>query len=311
MGSQRPMKVGLFVPQWEEPWSGRAPGWREILAMAQRAEAVGFDSFWLPDHLIFRFDNVNQQGIWDAWSLLAALAAATGRLEIAPLVACSSFRNPALIAKMADTIDEISGGRFILGLGAGWHKPEYDAFGFPHDHRVGRFEEALQIVHGLLKNGQIDFDGKYYRARDCELRPRGPRPQGPPILVGGIGERMLRLTARYADLWNQDRRNDLGVVVALQDRVDGVCREVGRDPKTLGRAIGIQVDLPGFSREAMRPRQFMVSPWPLTGGPDELAAAIREYQTRGRVDHLVVWLDPLSVEAVEAFGPTLAALDSM
>ena len=307
---RRAMKVGLFVPHWEEPWNGRGLRWQDIAAMATTAEGVGFDSFWLPDHLIFRFEHVHAQGAWDAWSLLAGLAAMTTKMEIAPLVACAGFRNPALIAKMADTIDEISGGRFILGLGAGWHKPEYDGFGFPHDHRVSRFAEALQIICPLLREGNVDFQGTYYSARECELRPRGPRPQGPPILIGGGGERMLRLTAQWADQWNQDRKNDLDEVVALQDKVDAVCREVGRDPKTLGRVIGIQVDLPGFSRLPMRPRQFIVPPWPLAGEPEALAAAIRAYQTRGRVDHLIVWLDPTSPAGVEAFAPVLAALDA-
>ena len=116
-------------------------------------------SFWLPDHLLFRFPRSIQQGAWDAWSLLAALAATTRTIEIGPLVACTSFRNPALIAKMADTIDEISGGRLILGLGAGWHEPEYAAFGFPYDHRVSRFDEALQIITALLRTGHVDFQG--------------------------------------------------------------------------------------------------------------------------------------------------------
>jgi probable F420-dependent oxidoreductase len=307
----RPMKVGLFVPHLQDPWNPRGPRWRDMLEMARRAEAVGFNSFWMPDHLFYHFENVHMQGGWDVWSLLAALAAATERIEIAPLVACAGYRNPALIAKMADTIDEISGGRFILGIGAGWHEPEYRAFGFPNDHRVSRFEEAIQIIRGLLKDGHIDFQGRFYQARDCELRPRGPRPGGPPILVGGGGDRMLRLTARYADQWNLDRKNDLNEVIALQEKVDGVCREVGRDPETLGRVIGIQVDLPGFSRTPFRPRQFLVPPWPLTGSPDELVASFRAYQTRGRVDHLIIWPDPMSVEAVEAFGPVLAALDEV
>jgi len=121
---------------------------------------------------------------------------------------------------------------------------------------------------------------------------------------------MLRLTARYADQWNLDRKNDLDEVIALQEKVDGVCREVGRDPSTLGRVIGIQIDLPGFSRTPFRPRQFLVPPWPLTGEPDELAAAMRAYHTRGRVDHLIILPDPVSAEAVEAFGPVLAALDA-
>src|SRR5688572_18242609 len=153
--ARRPFKIGLFVPHFEQPWSGRGLGWADIAALARRAEEIGFDSFWLPDHLLFRFPHVHQQGAWDAWSLLAALAATTRTLEIGHLVACSSFRNPALIAKMADTIDEISGGRLILGLGAGWHEPEYTALGFPYDHRVSRFEEALQIITALLRTGQV------------------------------------------------------------------------------------------------------------------------------------------------------------
>jgi probable F420-dependent oxidoreductase len=276
--------------------------------MARQAEAVGFDSFWLPDHLLYHFEDVHRQGAWDAWSLLAAVAATTERMEIGPLVACSSFRNPALIAKMAATIDEISNGRFILGLGAGWHKPEYDAFGFPHDHRVSRFEEALQIMTTLLRQGHVDFQGAYYTARDCELRPRGPRPNGPPILVGGSGERMLRLTARYADAWNADRQNDVAAVQALNARVDNACRDVGRDPDTLARIIGIQADMLNASRQATQPRQFVMAPWPLTGTAEELAAQIRQF-AEARVGHMMVWVDPVSVAGVEAFAPVLEALD--
>ena len=305
---RRPFKMGLFAPHWEQPWSGRGPRWAEIAAMARRAEEVGFDSFWLPDHLIYRFEGVHQQGAWDAWSLLAAVAATTERMEIAPLVAATSFRNPALIAKMADTIDEISGGRLILGIGAGWHQPEYEAFGFPYDHRVSRFEEALQIIAALLRTGHVDFEGTYYTARDCELRPRGPRPEGPPILVGGSGERMLRLTARYADAWNADRQNDVAVVQALNARVDAACNDVGRDPASLARVIGIQVDLLPESRQPMKPRQWVMAPWPLTGTAEELAAQIRAYAA-ARVEHLIVWLDPASEAGIEAFAPVLEALD--
>ena len=308
MDSRRPFKIGLFVPHFEQPWNGRGPSWTDIAVMAQRAEEVGFDSFWLPDHLLYRFPQVHQQGAWDAWSLLAALAATTRTLEIGPLVACSSFRNPALIAKMADTVDEISGGRLILGLGAGWHEPEYAAFGFPYDHRVSRFEEALQIITALLRTGRVDFQGAYYSARDCELRPRGPRPEGPPILVGGSGQRMLRLAARYADAWNADRQNDVAAVQALNARVDRACQDEGRDPASLSRVIGIQVDLLNESRQPMQPRQWVMAPWPLTGTPRELAAQVRRY-AEARVEHLIVWLDPVSLAGIEAFAPVLEALD--
>lgn len=304
----RPFKVGIFIPHFERPWSGETIRWEEILAIAQRVDEIGFDSIWLPNHLLFRFPGVHTQGAWDVWSLLSALAATTKSVEIAPLVACTSFRNPALIAKMADTIDEISGGRFILGLGAGWHKPEYDAFGFPFDHRVSRFEEAMQIIHGLLRDGHIDFEGTYHSARNCELRPRGPRRHGPPILVGSNSPRMMGIMARYADLWNADRRNNVDEVLDLQARVDAACIETGRDPLTLGRVVGIQVDVLDEQREATNPRQFVKKHWPIGGSVEQIAEKIRDY-TRARVDHLVIWVDPVSVEGVEAFSPVLELLD--
>src|ERR687893_2015533 len=189
--------------------AGATPRWSDLAAIARRAEEVGFDSLWVQDHLLFRYPDQEPEGPWESFSLLAALAAVTSRVELGTLVTCVSYRNPALTAKIADTIDEISGGRLILGLGAGWHEPEYAAFGFPYDHRVSRFEEALQIITALLRTGHVDFQGAYYTARDCELRPRGPRPEGPPILVGGSGERMLRIAARYADAWNAHRQNDV------------------------------------------------------------------------------------------------------
>jgi probable F420-dependent oxidoreductase len=305
---RRPFKIGLFVPHFEQPWNGNLPRWTDIATMARRAEEVGFDSFWLPDHLLFRFPQVHQQGAWDAWSLLAAISATTHSIEIGPLVACASFRNPTLIAKMASTIDEISGGRLILGLGAGWHEPEYAAFGFPYDRRVSRFKEAIQIITTLLRTGHVDFQGAYYNARDCELRPRGPRLEGPPILIGGSGDRMLRLAARFGDAWNADRQNDVAAVQALNARVDAACNDVERDPDSLSRVIGIQVDLLNTSRQAMQPRQWVMAPWPLTGTPEDLAAQIRRYAL-ARVEHMMVWIDPVSVPGIEAFAPVLDALD--
>jgi probable F420-dependent oxidoreductase len=305
---QRPFKIGLFVPHFEQPWNGSSLRWTDIAAMARGAEEAGFDSLWLPDHLLFRFPEVYQQGAWDAWSLLAAVAASTQTIEIGLLVACTSFRNPALMAKMATTIDEISGGRLILGLGAGWHEPEYAAFGFPYDHRVSRFDEALQVITALLRTGHVDFNGAYYTARDCELRPRGPRPEGPPLLIGGSGDRMLRLAARYGDAWNADRQNDVVAMQALNTRVDAACHDEGRDPASLSRVIGIQVDLLNASRQAMQPRQWVMAPWPLTGTPEELAAQIRRY-AEARVEHMMIWIDPVSLAGIEAFAPVLDLFD--
>ena len=197
----RPLKVGLLLPVIEGTMAGDTPRWTDVLAIARRAEELGFDSLWVSDHLLFRLPGREQKpvGMWEGWTLLAALAAATSRIELGPFVSCMSFRNPALTAKMADTIDEISGGRLILGLGAGWHEPEYTAFGFPFDHRASRFEEGFTIIRSLLRDGHVDFAGEWHQARDCELRPRGPRPQGPPLMIGTKGPRMLRMTLPHVD----------------------------------------------------------------------------------------------------------------
>src|SRR6516162_3824332 len=188
----RPIKVGLLLPIAEETMAGATPRWADLKAIARLAEAGGFDSLWVPDHLIIDFTAYGvpaetRAGLWDCWSILAALAAVTTQVELGTIVACVGFRNPALLAKMADTIDEISGGRLILGLGAGYHEPEHRAFGYPFDHLVGRFEEALQIIHPLLRKGAVDFHGKYHQATECELRPRASRSAGPPILIGRRG----------------------------------------------------------------------------------------------------------------------------
>src|SRR4051812_12310629 len=149
----KPMRVGVIMPIAEGDATG-APSYAAIRALARQAEAAGFDSIWVYDHLLFRFPEQPTGGIWEAWTLLAALAEATERVELGTIVLCVPFRNPAVLAKMADTLEEISGGRLILGLGAGWHQPEFDAFGIPFDHKVDRFEEALQIITSLLREAK-------------------------------------------------------------------------------------------------------------------------------------------------------------
>src|SRR5262245_26659909 len=204
MATPLDMKLGLILPEGEHDMGGSTARWSDYLAMARTAEAMGFDSLWFVDHLLYREGATTEppQGVRECWSILAALAAVTDRVELAPLVSCTGYRNPALLAKIADTVDEIAGGRLVLALGAGWHEPEYRAFGYPYDHRYSRFAEALTIIHGLLRTGHVDFEGTWYSARDCELRPRGPRGNTIPIMLGTQGRKMLRLTARYADQWN-------------------------------------------------------------------------------------------------------------
>ena len=303
---RRPLKAGLVLTPWDDSASGTARRWTDLLATARRAEAAGFDSVCGPAPLTFRWPGREDepQGIWEGWSLLAALAAATDRIEIGSLVTCTVFRHPALLAKIADTIDEVSGGRLILGLGAGWHEPEYRAFGFPFDHRVSRFEEALAIIAGLLREGRVDFEGTYYQARDCELRPRGPRPQGPPILVGGYGERMLRLTARHADAWNawfSETGNRVENLAPLRAAADAACVAVGRDPSSLERTVAVNVEVGPHAPSTM-------SAPPLTGTPEELAAGLRAYADAG-ISHAQVWLEPNTLVGIEAFSRVLELLD--
>jgi probable F420-dependent oxidoreductase len=302
--SNRPLKIGLLLPETEGQMNGETARWADLAAMSRRAEEVGFDSVWVTDHFIHREPGEPERGPWECWSLMAAIAAITGRVEIGSLVLGAGFRNPALLAKMAETVDEISGGRLILGLGAGWNEPEYKSFGYPFDHRVGRFEEALEIIAGLLRNGEIDFQGRFYNADNAVLRPRGPRPGGVPILVGTSGERMLELTARHADIWNvwfSTTRNNVEEIKPLLARVDEACRKVGRDPKTLARSSAVICEVGPHGPSTMS------SP-PLTGSPEELAAKLREYADVG-VSHLQVWLEPATLAGIEAFAPVLAALD--
>src|SRR5689334_15478058 len=175
----RPLRVGVQLPEVERP----VP-WSEIVAMARAAEDVGFDSLWVGDHLLYDLPGGVTRGPWEAWTLLAALAAVTERVELGPLVAATSFHAPAMLAKQAATIDAVSGGRLVVGLGAGWNEREYAAYGFPYDHRVSRFEEAFTIIRSLLRDGRADLAGAYYTVRDCVLDPMPVRPGGPPLMLG-------------------------------------------------------------------------------------------------------------------------------
>lgn len=275
--------------------------------MARTAEQVGFDSLWVGDHLLFR-DDAGTRGPWEAWSVLAGLAAVTERVELGPLVASATFHNPALIAKKVATIDEMSGGRLILGLGAGWNEVEYRAFGLAFDHRGDRFEEAFAIIRGLLREGWVDHDGRYFQVRDCELLPRGPRPTGPPIMLGTIGHRMLRLAAAHADSWNAWFRwygNTPEGVGSLRDAVDAACAEVGRDPASLDRTVAVLVQL----RDGEIPTRGggEPGPSPLRGSAEELAAALAAFASEG-ISHLQLVVDPITVESIERLGPVLALL---
>ncbi|MGR4880401.1 LLM class flavin-dependent oxidoreductase [Streptomyces sp. LARHCF249] len=285
------MKIGLVLPLSEYP-SGQ-PSYAQIRSLALQAEDSGFDSLWVFDHLLFRGDDGTSEGIWESWTVLAALAEATERVELGSLVTCTAFRNPAVLAKMAVTLDEVSRGRLILGLGSGWHVPEFEAFGVPFDHRVDRFEEALQIIVPLLRTGRADFTGRHHWVRSGELRPRGPRPGGPPVLVAAHRPRMMALAARYADLWNSCWFGSPSGAVEVLSRVRESCLREGRDPATLGVTLGVNVSVEG---EDGRGGEAPPGADVLTGSPREVARGLRRYEALG-VSHLVLNLNPHHGEA--------------
>ena len=293
------MKIGVVLMLMELPGLNRALTWNEIRQTALHNESLGFDSLWIYDHLLYRSPKGQTTGIWEGWSMLAALAAATQRAELGTLVACNSFRNPALLAKMAHTVDEISGGRLILGIGAGWNQPEYDAFGFPFDHRVDRFEEALQIIRPLLKEGQVDFSGKYYTARDCEIAPHSPRPGGPPLLVGAGQPRMLRLTAQYADLWNVCYMTIPRSIQKEHKMLLSACHAVGRDPATLPATYTISLAYPDLlAWKSDKKRGY------LTGSIEEIADVLKEYQALDAA-HLMFHINPSTPQAYERLAKSV------
>ncbi|MFI5261669.1 MAG: LLM class flavin-dependent oxidoreductase [Candidatus Limnocylindrales bacterium] len=306
MPDHRPLKVGVQLPEVE-----RAVRWSELLAMAQAAEAVGLDSLWVGDHLLYHWPTQPPRGPWEAWSVLAALAAATTRLQLGPLVSATSFRAPALLAKMAATVDEISGGRLILGLGAGWNETEYRAYGFPYDQRVARFEEAFTIIRTLLREGAIDFEGRFYSARDCELLPRGPRPGGPPLLIGSRGARMLQITAPHVDAWNAwhdwfgNRPAGLEPILGELAAAEAAA---GRTPGAIERTATALVGMPGGTGRFQGDAVGAGTP-PLSGDPDALATSLCAYAAIG-VSHVQLVLDPITVGSIEALAPTLELLDA-
>lgn len=288
-----PMKIGLMVILANDRTTNAKRTYDSIRAVARKAETDGFDSIWLADHLMYRYEGEPTRGIWECWSMLAALAEATERVEIGTLVICNSFRHPAILAKMASAVDEVSQGRLILGVGAGWNEPEYKAFGLPFDHKIDRFEEALKILRPLLREGRVDFAGKYYQAEDCEDLPRGPRPQGPPLMVGSSeGPRMMRLTAQYADQWNTGYMGQPETMAAPMAKFEAACREVGRDPKTVGVTALLGVWFPDL-QDRKPPFENH-----LTGTPEEMAAAMRGYSELG-VDHIMLQCAPYVPEAIE------------
>ncbi len=295
----RPCKIGVQLPEVE-----RFVPWPEYADMARRAEDAGFDSIWVGDHLLYDLPDGSTRGPYEAWTTLAAIAAVTERVEIGPLVASTSFHAPAMLAKQAATVDAISGGRLIVGLGAGWNKREYDAFGFAYDKRVSRFEEALAIIVPLLREGRTSFSGQFYEVDDCVLDPRPVREGGPPIMLGSNSPRMLSIGLPVVDSWNvwwSIYDNSVERFAEIRAGVDAAMPE-GREVEATAAVL---VTLPqGDGRLMGTKYDAKVT----TVTPDNLADHVRGLAEVGAT-HVQLVLDPIDAESIETVGQVLRDLD--
>ncbi|MFL6169108.1 MAG: LLM class flavin-dependent oxidoreductase [Ornithinibacter sp.] len=295
----RPCKVGVQLPEVE-----RFVPWPEYLDLARRAEAAGFDSVWVGDHLLYDLPDGSTRGPYEAWTTLAAIAAVTEQVEIGPLVASTSFHAPTMLAKQAATVDAISGGRLIAGLGAGWNRREYDAFGFAYDRRVSRFEEALAVIAPLLREGRATFHGQFYDVDDCVLDPPPARPGGPPIMLGSNSPRMLSIGLPVVDSWNvwwSIYDNSVDRFAQVKTNVDAVTPP-GRE---VDATAAVLVTLPG-GRGRLMGEHYDTDVTTVT--PDDLADHVSGLAAAG-ARHLQLVLDPITGESIDLIGQVLADLD--
>jgi alkanesulfonate monooxygenase SsuD/methylene tetrahydromethanopterin reductase-like flavin-dependent oxidoreductase (luciferase family) len=291
------IQVGVQLPEVE-----REVRWLEYVEMARAAEETGFESIWLGDHLLYRGDGREERGPWEVWTLLAGLAAVTGRVRLGPLVACASFHPPGLIAKMAATLAEISGGRFVLGLGAGWNETEYRAFGLPYDHRVSRFEESFEIVRRMLAGERVTLDGRFWQADDLVLLPRPVDPV--PLLIGSNGDRMLSIALPHVDWWNtwyDGYGNTVEGFEALNSRVGAAATRAGRHPEDVRRSAAVLVEL---DPEAVRRPSSDHGLPPVE--PDGLPAHLAGLEAAG-ADEAILILRPITEESIRAVAARLPA----
>jgi probable F420-dependent oxidoreductase len=292
--------VGIQLPEVE-----RDVRWPEYAMLARAAEAAGFDSVALGDHLLYRGDGRPERGPWEAWTMLAALAAVTERVALSPLVACTGFHNPAMLAKMAATVDEVSGGRLVLGLGAGWNEVEFRAFGFPFDHRATRFEESFEIVRRLLDGDRVSFAGRFWSVDDAVLHPRPSRR--PPLMIGSTGPRILAAALPHADIWNtwyDAYGNTAEGFATLNRTVTEAAGRAGRRPEDIERSACIRVILDSSVPE--RPVEAGLDP--LEGPPPRVAAGLRAFADAG-ADEAILVVTPITEASFENLAEVLALLD--
>jgi probable F420-dependent oxidoreductase len=296
----RACRIGVQLPEVE-----RRVGWPELLGMARLAEQAGFDSIWLGDHLLYDLPGGVTRGPWEAWTSLAALAAVTERVSLGPLVASTAFHAPAMLAKQAATVDAISGGRLILGLGAGWNEREFRAFGFPYDRRVSRFEEAFTIVRSLLREGRVDFAGSFHRVEDCVLDPGPARPGGPPLMLGSTSPRMMRIGLPHVDAWNvwwSDYGNTPDGFAAVRKRVDEAAARAGRAPGEVEATAAVLVGLGGTGR--LMGDTYNAAVRPVQGSAADIADHLTALADAG-ARHLQLVVDPITHSSIETLAGVL------
>jgi alkanesulfonate monooxygenase SsuD/methylene tetrahydromethanopterin reductase-like flavin-dependent oxidoreductase (luciferase family) len=289
------MRFGVQLPETEYEAT-----WPQMVEMARAAEEVGLDSLWVGDHLLYEEGGV-RSGPWEAWSLLSGLAAVTSRIALGPLVAALPFHNPAVLAKAAATIDEISGRRLIFGVGAGWNEIEFSAFGLPYERRVARFAEAFLIIRRLLAGERVDFFGEFYQMDGAELLPRPSRPGGVPFMIGSNRPRMLSIALPHVDSWNSwysGFDNDPQRVGDLVSQIEAACRDAGRDPTSVKKSVAVYI---GFGERPAR--RTGGTPW--WGSNDEQVERLRMVEAAG-IDEAIGILDPISAESIEKFGEIVA-----
>jgi probable F420-dependent oxidoreductase len=296
----RPLRVGVQLPEVER----RVP-WPEYRAMARAAEEVGFDSIWVGDHLLYRDDGRPERGPWEAWTLLTALAASTVEVRLGPLVACTAFHVPAVLAKAAATLDEVSGGRLVLGLGAGWNEAEFRAFGLPFNHRASRFEEAFEVIRRLLSGERVTFGGRFHRVDDAVLLP--PPSRRPSLMIGSTGERVLRFALPHVDAWNtwyEWYGNTPEGFASGNRKIDHLVEEAGREPGAVARSACVLVVVePGG---AERPIELGVTP--LEGSMDRVAQGLHDLAEAG-ADEAILIPGPNTEASIRTLGEALAALE--
>jgi probable F420-dependent oxidoreductase len=299
-GMTRPLRVGVQLPEVE-----REVRWLEYATMARAAEEVGFDSIWVGDHYLYRDDGRAERGPWEAWTLLAALAGVTERVELGPLVACLGFHAPAILAKMAATVDEISAGRLVFGLGAGWNATEFRSFGVPFDRRVARFEESFEVVRRLLAGERVSFHGRFADLDDAVLLPEPARR--PRLMLGSTGERMLSIALPHVDAWNtwyEGYGNTPDGYAAMHVRVSEACDRAGRDPDEVLRSVCTLVVLDRQAGERTVPEGVH----PFAGSTDHVADHLRALADAG-ADEVIVVADPITETSIRTLGEALIVLD--